>query len=169
MEPQQARDTLARASSAVQNLRSPTSGVLGQGVRFALTGGIVALVYLATTIVLASVVGIPFQVALAAGFCLGLTVHFALQRTFVWIHHEEFALPMGHQAGRYLTVAVAQYAVTAASTSLLPPALGVPAEIVYLVTVVVMVSANFVVFRHGIFHTKPAVTDSVSDSVVRNE
>ena len=66
-------------------------------MRFALSGGTVALVYLATTTVLASVVGLPFQAALAIGFCVGLVVHFTLQRLFVWTHHEEFALPLGHQ------------------------------------------------------------------------
>jgi putative flippase GtrA len=134
--------------------------VLGQGLRFALSGGTVALVYLATTTVLAEVVGLPFQAALAIGFCVGLAVHFTLQRLFVWTHHEEFALPLAHQVGRYLAVAAVQYGVTAASTALLPSALGVSTELVYLVTVAVVLSVNFLVFRHGIFHAKPVATDS---------
>src|SRR6266566_9966936 len=117
-----------------RSLRSPSSGLLGQVVRFALAGGTVALVYLTTTIVLADAAGIHFQLALAVGFCVAVTVHFTLQRVFVWTHHEEFALPLHHQAGRYLIVAGTQYGLTAASTSLLPPALGVSTEIVYLVT-----------------------------------
>jgi len=142
----------------LRTLRSPESGLLGQGVRYALAGGTVALVYLVTTIVLAEVVGLPFQVALAIGFGVGILVHFTLQRLFVWTHHEEFALPLHHQVGRYLIVAGVQYGVTAASTALLPSALGVPVEIVYLATVAVVVSVNFMVFRHGIFHAKtPAV------------
>jgi putative flippase GtrA len=135
-------------------------------VRFALAGGTVALVYLTTTIVLADVVGTPFQAALAIGYCVGLMVHFTLQRVFVWTHHEEFALPLHHQAGRYLMLAAVQYGVTAASTSLLPAALGVSTEIVYLVTVVVVVSSNFLVFRHSIFHSKPATTDPAPASVL---
>jgi len=133
----------------------------GQAVRFGLAGGTVALVYLTTTLVLAEVVGLPFQVALAIGFSISIMVHFTLQRVFVWVHHEEFALPLHHQAGRYLMVAGTQYGVTAASTSLLPAALGVSTEIVYLATVVVLVSANFLVFRHGIFHAKPATGTSI--------
>ena len=148
----------------MRSLRSPSSGLLGEGVRFALAGGTVALVYLTTTLVLAEVVGMPFQVALAIGFCVGLIVHFTLQRVFVWTHHEEFALPLHHQAGRYLIVAGVQYGVTAASTSLLPRALGVSTEIVYLVTVAILVSANFLVFRNGIFHPKPAATDPAQSS-----
>jgi putative flippase GtrA len=141
--------------SIARSLRSPSSGLLGQGVRFALAGGTVALVYLTTTIVLAEVVGMPFQVALAIGFSVGLIVHFTLQRVFVWANREEFALPLHHQAGRYLILAGVQYGVTAASTSLLPGAVGVSSEVVYLVTVAVVLSANFLVFRHRVFHAKP--------------
>jgi putative flippase GtrA len=133
-------------------LRSPNSGVLGQGVRFAVAGGTVALVYLTLTLVLADIVGLPFQAALAIGFCIATIVHFTLQRVFVWIHHEEFALPMHRQAARYLLAASAQYGLTAASTSLLPDALDAPTEVVYLTTLAAVISMNFLVFRHGIFH-----------------
>jgi putative flippase GtrA len=143
-----------RVLAAVRNLRSPSSGVIGQGVRFALAGGIVALVYLTMTIMLADVFGVPFQAALATGFGVATIVHFTLQRVFVWIHHEEFALPVHHQAARYLAAASVQYGITAASTALLPSILGVSTEIVYLVTVAAVISTNFVVFRHGIFHGK---------------
>jgi putative flippase GtrA len=155
--------------SVLRGLRSPSSGILGQGVRFALAGGTVALVYLTTTTVLAEVVGMPFQVALAIGFCVGLIVHFTLQRVFVWAHYEEFALPLHHQAGRYLILAGLQYGVTAASTALLPTALGVSTEIVYLVTVAIVLSVNFLVFRYGIFHAKPAATDPAPPSGTRIE
>ena len=141
-----------RVLPGVRILRSPNSGLLGQGVRYGLAGGVVALVYLSTTTVLAELVGIPFQIALAIGFSVALVVHFTLQRWFVWSHHEEFALPLHHQVGRYLTVAGTQYGLTIASTALLPAALGVSTEIVYLVTVAALAATNFLVFRHRIFH-----------------
>jgi putative flippase GtrA len=34
-----------------------------------------------------------FQVALAIGFCVGLIVHFTLQRVFVWTHYQESPYP----------------------------------------------------------------------------
>jgi putative flippase GtrA len=142
-----------------RTLLRPESGLLGQGVRFALSGSTVALVYLGTTTVLAEVAGLPFQAALAIGFSVGLLVHFTLQRLFVWTHHEEFALPLAHQIGRYLLAAGIQYGVTAASTELLPAALNVPAEVVYLATVSVVLSSNFLVFRYGIFHAKAGATE----------
>ena len=137
-------------------LRTPDSGLLGQGVRFALAGSVVTVVYVGTTTLLAEVAGLRFEVALALGFGVALIVHFTLQRLFVWTHHEEFALPWHRQAGRYLVLAGAQYGVTAASNALLPEALGVSTELVYLATVVVVLSVNFLVFRHSIFHAKPA-------------
>jgi putative flippase GtrA len=132
-------------------------GVRGQMLRFALAGCIVALVYILSTTLLATVLGVPFQLALAVGFCLGLLTHFTLQRFFVWTNHGGFALPLHQQVGRYLLLAGAQYGVTAASTSLLPPILGLPTEVVYLATVGLTVSINFLVFRNGIFHASPVV------------
>ena len=152
------------ARGLLRALRAPESGVLGQGVRFALSGGAIALVYLATTTILASVVGLPFQVALAIGFSVSIALHFTLQRLFVWSHHEEFALPLGHQVGRYLLVAAVQYGVTAASTAVLPSALGIPTEIVYLATVAVVLSVNFLVFRNAIFHAQPPAGDAAQQA-----
>lgn len=138
----------------LRRLLAPDSGMLVQGVRYAISGGIVSLTYLSTTTILAFVVGLPFQVALPIGFSLGLAVHFTLQRVFVWAHRGSFALPLRHQVGRYLALAATQYGVTAASTSLLPPALGLPTELVYLCTAAVVTLTNFLLFRHRIFHAK---------------
>jgi len=143
-----------RVTELVRTLKMPESGLLGQGLRFGLAGATVALVYLTTTTILAEGVGLPFQAALAIGFCVAVLVHFTLQRVFVWAHHEGFALPLRHQIGRYVVVAAAQYGLTAASTGLLPSALGLPTELVYLATVAVMLSANFLLFRNGIFHAE---------------
>lgn len=151
---------LGRLRSLLGPLRTPESGLLGQGARFALAGSVVALVYLATTTLLADVVGLPFQAALAIGFSVAILCHFTLQRVFVWTHHTEFALPLHHQAGRYLSAAAAQYGVTAASTAFLPAALGVATEIVYLITAAVVICVNFLVLRNGIFHAKPAARAS---------
>lgn len=142
----------------LRKLLSPASGLPGQGTRYAVAGAVVAVVYLASTTLLAVVVGLPFRVALAIGFTLQLTVHFTLQRTFVWVHDEAFALPFRHQMGRYLTVAGAQLGVTAASTWLLPPVLGLSTEVVYLITVALMTIANFLLFRNVVFHPDRAVT-----------
>jgi putative flippase GtrA len=138
---------------------TPASGLLGQGARYALAGAFVGLVYLLTTTFLAVVVGLPFRVALTIGFTLQLAVHFRLQRAFVWMHEEQFALPVRNQARRYLAVAAAQFTITAASTSLLPSLLDLSTEVVYLLTVGVLTIFNFLFFRNKVFHPEP--TDEV--------
>ncbi|HYM55070.1 MAG TPA: GtrA family protein [Solirubrobacteraceae bacterium] len=138
--------------NSLRRLLTPASGLLGQGTRYALAGAFVALVYLLTTTFLAVVVGMPFREALAIGFALQLAVHFTLQRAFVWVHDEEFALSIRRQVRRYLTVAGAQLGVTGASTSLLPPVLGLSTEVVYLITVGLLTTANFLLFRNVVFH-----------------
>jgi putative flippase GtrA len=142
--------------------------VLGQGARFILAGGTAVVLYAITTTVLASVIGIPFQVALAIGFVVAITIQFILYRRFVWVHEEDFALGVHHQAGRFLTVAAVNYGATVASTSVLPRALGISTEIVYLVTVATLPVINFLVLRQGIFHPQsdradPAPTPSTRD------
>ncbi|HEY2768528.1 MAG TPA: GtrA family protein [Solirubrobacteraceae bacterium] len=129
-------------------------------MRFAIAGSTVSFVYLLTTTLLATVLGVAFQVALIVGFCAGVLVHFTLQRSFVWVHDDGFALAPSHQVARYLLAAGCQYGLTAASTSLLPAALGLPTEAVYVATVALVTLLNFLVFRHLIFHAKPRVADS---------
>jgi putative flippase GtrA len=136
----------------IAHLRSPHSGLLGQLLRFGMAGGSVAIVYLTITTVLSQVLGVTFQVALAIGYASSLVLHFTLQRVFVWMHDEEFALRLRHQVRRYLTMAAAQYGLTAASTAVLPGALGVSTEIVYLATAAVVTVTGFLIMRLVIFH-----------------
>ncbi len=139
----------------VLHLRSPDSGTAGQGFRYAVAGITVLLWYLGTTTILADVVGLPFQLALAIGFLTAVLLHFTLQRFFVWVHHGEYALGLGAQVGRYLLVVGFQYAVTAVSTAVLPSALDLPVTLVYYATAIGLASMNFLVFRGGIFHAGP--------------
>jgi putative flippase GtrA len=131
-------------------------------VRFGLAGGSVALVYLTVTTVLSQVLGMAFQLALAIGFSSGLLLHFTLQRVFVWTHHEEFALGLSHQVRRYLTMAAAQYGATAASTAVLPGALGMSNEAVYLVTMALVTTVGFLLMRFVIFHAGSAGPSSTA-------
>jgi putative flippase GtrA len=138
--------------SELRRFLRPESGLLGQGMRYAMAGSFVAFVYIVTTSFLAVVIGIPFREALPIGFTLQLAVHYTLQRLFVWVHDEDFALPFQRQARRYLVVAGGQFGVTAVSTSLLPSLLGLSTEVVYLITVVSLTGVNFLLFRNVVFH-----------------
>jgi putative flippase GtrA len=145
-----------RSRALVRYLRSPHSGLLGQLVRFGVAGGFVTLVYLTVTTVLSKVVGLPFEIALVIGFVTALCVHFNLQRLFVWVNEQGFALATGHQIRRYLLMAGAQYGCTAISTAVLPSVLGVDVEIVYLGTMAVVTTTGFLVMRLVIFHEAAA-------------
>jgi putative flippase GtrA len=132
--------------------RGPRAHLAGQGLRFAASGGAVALVYVATTTLLAEVIGLPFEVALAIGFSVAIATHFTLQRVFVWAHADGFALPLSQQALRYLPMAGIQYGLTAAATAVLPTLLGVRTEVVYLGAAGLLSVVNFFVFRARVFH-----------------
>ncbi|MGO9958245.1 MAG: GtrA family protein [Solirubrobacteraceae bacterium] len=135
--------------------RLPRTGApsAAQGLRFAASGAFVALVYVAITSLLAEVVGIPFEMALAIGFGAAITTHFTLQRVFVWRHADGFALSVQHQLVRYLLLAGVQYGATAAATATLPHLLGAPTEDVYLATAALLSAASFLIFRTSVFHS----------------
>jgi putative flippase GtrA len=164
---QTARARGERVRSAAKHLRSPESGLIGEGLRYLIAGATVVAIYVTTTIVLADVVGLHFQIALAIGFATGLATQFTLYRRFVWAHGD-FALPAHHQAGRYLAVAGMGYGLSALATAVLPSALGVPTEAVYLGTVVALPLLNFLISRNGIFHADeapgPIVPEPVPDA-----
>jgi len=138
--------------NAVRHVRATDIGLLGRGLRYVIAGGIVTVIYLTITTVLANIFGLPFQLALGIGFATALVVHFSLQRFFVWVHIEEFSLPARKQIGRYLLVAATQYGTTAAVTAFLPSALHISTTIVFFGWTIVVTASNFVIFRHGIFH-----------------
>jgi putative flippase GtrA len=140
------------AHAFLRDIRSPEWGIAGQGFRFALSGSVVALVYVAVTTVLHDLFDVRFQIALAIGFVVSVALHFTLQRLFVWRHYETFALRFHHQAIRYLFICGAQYGLTAVSTAELPNLLGLPVEAVYLITMLTVAGINFVIFRGRVFH-----------------
>jgi putative flippase GtrA len=134
-----------------------------QPVRFVLAGGTVAVVNLCTTLLL-NTVGVPLQVAIPIGYVLGLTLHFTLQRLFVFANHDEFNLELHHQLGRYLATAGGQYLATAGLTALLPGLLGLDQRVVYVGVVVVLTVVTYLVNRAFVFHgsSAPPADESTS-------
>lgn len=145
-----------RVLAEMRNLRK-SSGLVGQGARYAMAGAVVTVFYMLITTFFALVVGLPFQVALAIGFCFALTMHFTFQRVFVWADREQFALSFHHQAGRYLMASGVQYGLTVACTSLLPPLLGMSPEAVYIAAVPLLALCNFLMLRYAVFHGAKAI------------
>ncbi len=147
-------------------LLAPDSGLLGEGVRFVLAGSLGLVVYLLVTTLLAAVLGLPFQVALVVGFCAALSVNFVSQRQFVWAK-QEYMLPTRRQTRRYLLAASVQYGVTVLGTSLLPSALEVSTEAVYVSIVLLLAFTNFAVLRYGVFHGRSTTPESSAALVVK--
>lgn len=159
-----AREEQARASSG-RSSRTPLGRSLAavraehlsaEAMRFIFSGGVVSAVYIALTTFLAEGLHLQFQIALAISWCTAISVHFTLQRTFVWVRQAAFALRFRHQMLRYLLMAGSQFAVTLASTAILPKVLGVPVEIVYVASTAILACINFLVFRNRVFHAGAA-------------
>lgn len=134
----------------------PGGSLIGTGARFAIVGAGVAGLYVVATLLLSNVAGLPFQIALAIGLVVAIATHFLAQRLFVYRHDDGFALPLGRQAGRYLVIVVVQYVLNLLATALLPDALGVSVDAVYLVTTICLTSATFLVMRRRVFQAAEA-------------
>jgi putative flippase GtrA len=150
----------------IRLLCSPDSGLRWLSVRFCLAGGLAMVVYVLTTTLATDVAGLSFQVALALGFYTALCINFVSQRRFVWAKGERYLLPIHHQAGRYLLMAMVQYGVTVAATLLLPHVLGIPTEAVYLAMIVLLGLINFLILRYSIFHAAPTLSESAAAPVM---
>jgi putative flippase GtrA len=124
----------------------------GQLVRYAIAGATVAVVYIGLTLLLSGPVGMPIQAAIPIAYVTAITVHFTLQRWFVFHDAGVFALAMHHQVGRYLAIGLVQYSTTAAATAVLPGVLGLPERVVYVCAVGVISAASFVLLRTSVFH-----------------
>ena len=119
--------------------------------RFGLSGGVVALVNLGAMTGLVAGFGIRAQLALIVSYALGLTVHFTLNRQWVFSPEGAYHLHLTAQGIRYVGSASAIYGLTALALATLPGALGVPSLAVYYVTVLALSVANFFVLRNFVF------------------
>lgn len=130
-------------------LRHPT---VGPPIRYGIAGATVAAVYLATPLVVNGVFGVPIQVAIPFAYLLAITLHFNLQRHFVFRHVREFALPFRQQVGRYVVIGAIQYPITALATAFLPGLLGVSERVMFVIITLVISVTFFLVLRGHVFH-----------------
>ncbi len=124
---------------------------MGPGIRFGIAGTIVAGVYLGIPVALDGA-GVPIEVAIAIAYVIAITLHFNLQRHFVFCHVAEFALTRREQITRYLMMASVQYPTTALATALLPKVLGLSPEGTFVIVSLTISLTVFVVLRTHIFH-----------------
>lgn len=121
-------------------------------VRYGAAGATVGLVYLVTPLVLNELVGVPLEVAILLGYVLAVTLHFNLQRHFVFRHVDEFALSAHQQIVRYLAIGAVQYPITALATGFLPELLGVSQRVIFVLVTLLISAASFLLLRGHVFH-----------------
>lgn len=129
-----------------------THPAAGPTLRYGIAGSAVAAVYLGVPILLDGVFGVPIQIAIPIAYGLAISLHFNLQRHFVFRHVATFALSGREQAGRYVVVAAVQYPTTALCTALLPGVLGLSPRATYLCTALVISVIFYLVLRSHVFH-----------------
>lgn len=130
-------------------LRHPFAGA---AVRYGVAGATVAGVYLSIPLVLNGVLGVPIQVAIPLAYLLAVTLHFNLQRHFVFAHVDRFALPFRRQVGRYVAIGAIQYPTTALAMAFLPGLLGVSERVIFVMITLCISAATFLVLRGHVFH-----------------
>jgi putative flippase GtrA len=132
----------------------------GPTLRYGLVGATVAAVYLAIPFALNGVLGAPIQVAIPVAYVAAVTLHFNLQRHFVFRHVLAFALSRREQIARYVAVGAVQYPVTALSTAFVPGLLGISERAAFVATTLLISVTFFLVLRGHVFHPseEPAPT-----------
>lgn len=147
----------------------------GPGLRYCVSGGAVAVVYLGVPVVLNGGAGVPIEVTIPIAYLLAISLHFTLQRYFVFRHVPVFSLSGRGQIGRYAMIAAIQYPTTAVATALLPGVLGLSSRATFLIVAVTMSVTIFLVLRAHIFHPDadllepPAPDSRAEDEVVEQD
>jgi putative flippase GtrA len=133
-----------------------------QLARFGINGVFVFLVYTGSTLLMSDLLGIPIVVAIALAYVLAIVVNFTMQRHFVFLDHDTFALPARSQLVRYVGAALCTYGLTALVVSTVPQLIGVSQQVVFVGTVIVVSLLSFTLIRGWIFHP-PSPADSLVD------
>jgi len=138
---------------------APHRQVALQLVRFGLAGAFVFGIYTGGTLLLSGPLGLPIALAIAIAFPVALAINFTMQRHFVFLDHDTFALGARTQFARYLAAALCNYALTTIIVVTVPHALGVSPQLVFVITAMAMSLLGFTIVRGWIFHL-PSVPHS---------
>ena len=89
-------------------------------MRFGLTGAFVFGVYTGGTLLLSGPLGLPIVLAIGLALLVALAVNFTMQRHFVFLDHDTFALSTRTQLARYPVATACNYAFDESSSSPFP-------------------------------------------------
>jgi len=149
-----ARDDTNRPRSAWREIGAhPLAGQMG---RYAITGIVVAIVYIGATLGLSGPGGLPVQVAIPVAILIAAILHFTMQRFFVFASGDEYQLGMTGQLRRYAVLNAGQYVATAAGTALGHHVLGLRQQVAYVICALAITSVTFLFLRTRVFHATGA-------------
>ena len=126
--------------------------------KFIATGVLVAAVQLG--LVTQVLLDVPIQLALGLTYIVVLTLHFTLNRQWVFTSDTGYAFHLSGQGARYLLVAVISYLGTALGIVVLPGLLGIPDLAAFFVATAMMACFSFIALRLWIFRAAPAGRDA---------
>ena len=138
--------------------RLPARRVL---LKFIATGALVAAVQLGLVTVLV-LLGVPIQLALALTYVVVLALHFTLNRQWVFVTADGYAIRLSGQGARYLLVAATSYVGTALGIAVLPALFGIPELAAFFVISAVMACFSFLMLQLWIFRAAPIHQDAAS-------
>ena len=150
--PEPSRVYSAEPLAPVASDRPAHIGFTLQLARFGVAGALVFGVYTGGTLLLSGPLGVPIVVAIALAYLVGVTLHFLLQRHFVFLDRDTFALPLKAQVSRYVVIGVCQYTLTSVAVTTLPHVIGASQQLVFVGVVVAISLFSFTVLRTAIFH-----------------
>jgi putative flippase GtrA len=126
--------------------------------RFLATGGIVAVVHLSLVSAMV-LLGVDIQLALIASYVVSLSIHFTLNRQWVFATDQGYVFHFTLQGARYLATAGLSYGCTAAALAVLPDALGLPELAVFFLASGVMAVVSFVLLNTWVFRSGPRAAE----------
>jgi putative flippase GtrA len=143
--------------------------VAGQSIRYGVAGSIVAAVYLGLPLLLNGAMGIAIEIVVPIAYVLAVSLHFNLQRGFVFRHTGAFALTTREQIMRYVGIGAVQYPTTAVLTAVLPGALGVSERVVFVGVTLAISGAGFLLLRVHVFHPDDSAAPAVDQPLTPQE
>ena len=126
--------------------------VTAQFARYALAGAITLMVGAGTVMALTAITGMAIQLAIFCSYPLLITMHFSLQRHFVFPERNAFTLTTSTQLRRYLVICAGHYACVAVGTAGIARLTSLSSRAAYLIMVATMPLIVFMTFRRRVFH-----------------
>jgi putative flippase GtrA len=141
----------------------------GQTIRYAIVGASVAGVYLSLPLIFHGAFGVAIQIAIPIAYVLAVSLHFQLQRHFVFRHVTRFALSRRKQVARYIALGLVQYPTTALSTFLLPRILGLSEQAAFVCTSLAISATFFLLLRGHVFHPTNELQSPATELTIGRE